>query len=216
MLAVLVCLGGILLILLIAELLWRLEILRGEHHRKFVHIFSTLFIASWPWLISFRTIQLIGIAMVAVLLINRRIKALHYLGDKRYESYGDVFLALAVVVCALITQNQVFFATAMAEVALADGLVAIIGNEFNGRWSYKIFNHTKTVIGSMAFWLISLFVIGTGMLFAHGLISSNDYFLMLMLAPPLLTLLENLAVLGLDNVVVPVATVLALNIAMLS
>jgi dolichol kinase len=212
MLAVFVCLAGILTILLIAELLWHLEILHNEYHRKFVHILSAGFIAAWPWLVSFKTIQLIGAAMVVVVLLNRRIKRLHYLGNHRYENYGDVFLALAVIVCALLTQDKVFFATAMAEVAFADGLVAIIGKEFGGRWSYNVFQHSKTVIGSMAFWLISLAVIGTGMLFAHDLISSGHYALMLLLLPPLLTLIENSAVLGLDNLAVPVAVIIALQI----
>jgi dolichol kinase len=151
--------------------------------------------------------------MVSVVFLNRRYKTLHYLNSRRYDNYGDVFLASAVSICALLTQNKIFFATALIEVALADGLVALIGKEFDGRWSYKVFGHTKTVIGTMAFWLISLGVVGTGMLFAHDAFTASSYLAVLILLPPLLTLIENLAVLGLDNLAVPVVTIIALQIA---
>src|SRR5438270_12845774 len=98
MLAVFVCLVGILAVVLTAELLWRQKILRGEHQRKFVHISSAAFIASWPWLISFKTIQLLGAAMIVVLLLNWRLKKLHYLGDTRHDDYGVGLFAASFIV----------------------------------------------------------------------------------------------------------------------
>lgn len=74
MLSVFLCLFGIFLILVINEALWRNKFLHGELKRKFVHILATVFIAFWPWIISFRAIQLIGIAMVLVLVSNRQLK----------------------------------------------------------------------------------------------------------------------------------------------
>jgi dolichol kinase len=213
MLAVFVCLVGIALILLMAEFLWRSKILQGEYQRKFIHILSGVFVASWPWLVSFRAIQLIGLAMIAVMLINRRLRWLHYLGNRKNEDYGDIFLAAAIIICALLTQNRIFFATAMAEVAIADGLAAIIGKDFGQKWRYQVFHQTKTLVGSMAFWIISLAVLGTGMLFAHDSISMGQYTWSLVIIPPLLTVLENAAVLGLDNIAVPVAAIIALQIA---
>jgi uncharacterized membrane protein len=65
----------------------------------------------------------------------------------------------------------------------------------------------------MTFWLASLCILGVGLLFAHDIIAFNHYALLLILLPPTLAFLENLAVLGLDNVVVPVAVVLALQLA---
>jgi dolichol kinase len=213
MLAVILCLAGIAFILAVSELLWRQGVLLGEHQRKFVHILSAIFIAAWPWLVSFKTIRLIGFAMVVGLLLNRRLKKLHYLGGIRQENYGDIFFAVAVIICTLLTSHKVFFATAMAELALADGLAALIGSQFSEKWSYKVFHQTKTLIGSMIFWLISLAVLGTGMLFTNGLIPMHHYQLALLIVPPILTLLENAAIMGLDDTAVPVAVVIMLQIA---
>ncbi|HLB66329.1 MAG TPA: hypothetical protein VJJ78_01905, partial [Candidatus Saccharimonadales bacterium] len=64
MLAVIACLAGIFAILVIEEIFYKRKILQGEYLRKFVHISAGSFIAFWPWLISWRAIQLIGVLMV--------------------------------------------------------------------------------------------------------------------------------------------------------
>lgn len=211
MLTVIFSLLGIFIIVIINELLWRRKFLHGELKRKFVHILATVFIASWPWLISWKAIQLIGITMVLVLLINRRLKILHYLGRIREKTYGDVFLALSATTCAIITDEKIFFAIAMLHVALADGLAAVIGSKFGSKWRYKVFGQTKSVIGTMTFWIVSVFVLGTGLLVAQDLISYNDYVLLLLLLPPVLAAIENVAVFGLDNLAVPVVVIIVLQ-----
>jgi dolichol kinase len=213
MLAVILSLLIVLAVLLIDEYLWRKKLVHGELKRKFVHVVVTVFVAFWPWIMSWKAIQLIGIAMVLVLLVNRQLKILHYLGNIRQKTYGEVFLALAITTSAVLTDSKVFFAVAMLQVALADGLAAIIGTKFGYNWQYKVLNHKKTVIGSMAFWLVSACVLGFGLLPVLGVIPINYYAMLLVFLPPLLTLVENVAVLGTDNLAIPVVTILALQIA---
>jgi phytol kinase len=213
MLAVTLCLLGVLLILLINETLWRDKLLHGEMKRKFVHILATTFMAFWPWIISFKAIQLIGIAMVVVLLINRQLKILHYLGNVRQKTYGEVFLALAVTVAALLTDNKVFYAIALLHVAFADGLAAVIGTKYGKKWKYTVFHQNKTVIGSMVFWVVSLIILGFGLPFAQTSIPFEQYPQLLLFLPPILTVIENVGSLGLDNLAVPVAVILILQIA---
>lgn len=213
MLAVILSLAGVLLILLVNEIFWRRKALNGELRRKFVHMSATAFIAFWPYFMSWKAIELLGIAMVLVLLFNRQFRALHYLGNIRQKTYGDVFLALAVTTTALITDNKVFFAIAMLHVALADGLAAVIGTKFGRGWRYEVLGQTKTVIGSMAFWLVSICILGTGLLVAHDSVAFNHYTTLLIVLPPILTLVENIAAFGLDNLAVPVVLVIALQLA---
>jgi dolichol kinase len=213
MLAVITCLAGVLAILLVNEFLWRDKFLHGELKRKFVHILATIFIAFWPWIISFKAIALIGIGMVIVLLLNRQLKMLHYLGNIRQKTYGEVFLALAVTTVALITDNKIFYAIALLHVALADGLAAIIGTKYGRHWQYKVFGQTKSVIGTMTFWSISLLILGFGLLPAHNYITYDSYLPLLIVLPPILAAIENVAVFGLDNLAVPVAVIFALQIA---
>lgn len=211
MLKVLICLGGIFIILAIAELLWRRKILRGEYLRKFVHISSAIYVAAWPWLIDWRTIQLIGLAMLAFIWLNHRLKTIHPGGEVRRKTYGFYFFGLSMVVCAALTTNKEFFALAMLHLGLADGLAAVAGTFFHKKLQYDIFGYRKSVYGSMTFWLVSLCILAIGGLFIHDAITFRDYFLMLALLPPVLTTIENLSVKGLDNLTVPVAVVLTLN-----
>jgi phytol kinase len=212
MLAVILSLLVVLAVLLLDELLWRKKIIHGELKRKIVHIAVTSFVAFWPWIMSWKAIQLIGIAMVLVLLLNRRIKLLHYLGGIRQQTYGDVFLALSITTAALITDEKIFFAIAMLHVALADGFAAIIGTKFGRKYRYSVFGQAKSIIGSMTFWLTSLCILGVGLLLAYNLIPPSHYATLLIALPPVLTVAENLAVFGTDNLVIPIITIIALNL----
>jgi phytol kinase len=213
MLAVFLSLLAVLVVLLVDEILWRKKIIHGELKRKLVHIAVTTFVAFWPWFMSWKVIQLIGIAMVLVLLLNRQVKVLHYLGGIRQQTYGDVFLALSITTAALITNERIFFAVAMLHVALADGFAAIIGTKFGRGWQYKVFGQTKTVLGSMTFWITSICILGAGLLAAHSLIPYSNYAALLIILPPVLTLTENVAVLGTDNLAIPIVVIAALNLA---
>lgn len=212
MFAVIACLVGICIILAAAELLWRRKILEGEEQRKFVHISVGLFVAFWPWLISWRSIQLIGVAMLVGVLANRLHKILHFSGNIRMDSYGDICFALAIILVASLTTVPLFFALAILHLALADGLAAVIGKNFGKDWRYKVFHQLKTVIGSMTFWFLSVCILGTGLLFANDLIPFHTYVLLVVALPPVLTVLENVTGLGLDNVVVPMAVIIALQL----
>lgn len=212
MLAITACLIGVFGLLLIAEFLGKYRILKGEYHRKFLHIAAGSFIAFWPWLISWRAIQLFGLAMLAVMIANHYLPFLNYRGRVGRATFGDIFLALAILLAASLTHNKVFFALAILEVALADGLAAVAGITYGKNWGYKVFRHRKTVIGSMFFWLVTLCLFGCGLLSAHDSISFQTYYLLILLLPPAFTLAENLSIFGLDNLVIPLLTVIILRV----
>jgi dolichol kinase len=213
MLAAIACLIGLTGLLIIAELLGKNRVLRGEYHRKFLHISAGCFIAFWPWLISWQAIKIIGLAMAVGMIAERYISFLNYRGRIGRATYGEIFFAISIFLLPFLTDNEVFFAIAILEVALADGLAAIIGVRFIKNWGYSVLGYKKTVIGSMIFWMASVFIIGVGLLWASDVVQFNDYVLLVLLAPPALTVAENLGVLGLDNLAVPILTVLLLNIA---
>jgi dolichol kinase len=215
MLAVIVCLAGVFALLAIAEYMARQKWLKGENLRQFVHITVGSFVAFWPWLIGWSTIQIHGTAMLAVVILNRsrRGRFFHFNKVTKRETYGDIFFALAIIACALLTTDKIFFALAILNLSLADGLAAVVGLNFGKRWRYKVYYHTKTVLGSMAFWLVSICVLGVGLLFAHNVIDFTHYALLVVFLPPLLTALENVCMLGLDDLVIPLAVLLFLRLA---
>lgn len=211
MLKLIICLAGILLILLIAELLRNKKILKGEYLRKFVHIAAGTFIAFWPWLIGRRTIEIIALLMICVMIVNRYTRFFNYHGRPHRITYGDYFLAAAIFISALISHNKIFFALAILEVALADGLAAIAGIGLGKKWEYKVLDSKKTLIGSMIFWITSATILTAGLLAAHDYFSFKDYYYLLLLLPPGLTALENISPFGLDNLLIPVVLIAILR-----
>ncbi|TAN30462.1 hypothetical protein EPN29_14300 [bacterium] len=213
MLALIICLAGILAILLVDEYLGHKKILRAEYKRKFVHIVAGAFIAFWPWLVSWRQIQLLGLAMLAVVILNRRLGIFNFMAETARIGFGDVFLALAVTLSAALTSDRVFFMLAILTMALADGLAAVIGKHYGSHWKYKVFGQKKTLVGTMTFWLVALLIFGFSMPLVAGDITPQKYILLLVVLPPVLTITENLAAFGLDNLAIPLLTLLALKIA---
>jgi phytol kinase len=211
MLKLTVCFLGLLILLLIAEYIGKKKFLKGEYHRKFLHISAGSFIAFWPWLISWRWIQVIALALALGMLANHYFNFLNYRGKIGRATYGDILFAVAIFLAATITHNKVFFAIAVLEVAIADGLAAVTGNIYGKYWGYKVFGHKKTVIGSMVFWIATVCIFGAGVLPAHDLIPLQSYFLILLLAPPIFTLVENVALFGLDNLAIALLTVAVLR-----
>jgi phytol kinase len=212
MLALIVCLLGLLILLIIAEYIGKKSLLKGEYHRKFLHISAGTFIAFWPWLISWHWIQIISLVMVAGMLANHHFSFLNYRGKVGRATYGDILYALAIFLAVSITHNKIFFALAVLEVAIADGLAAVAGISYGKYWAYKVFGHKKTVIGSMVFWMATVCIFGAGILPAHDLISFQNYFLILLLVPPIFTVVENVSLFGLDNLVIVLLTIAVLRL----
>lgn len=213
MLSALLCIVGVFALLVISERLNFSGTHTGELRRKFTHITVGIFAASWPWLISWHSIQILGLIMAAMVYVNREFDIFRFNKGLRRETYGDYFFALAITACALLSTNKVFFALAILHLALADGVAAVAGRKYGTKMKYKVFSQTKTVIGTMSFWFISLAIIGTGTLFAQDVIGLNGYRVLITFAPPVLAAIENLSPQGFDNLLIPVAVIGALNIA---
>ena len=180
-----ICLIGIAAILVLAEILWRHKILKGEYGRKLVHVLAGIFIAFWPWLISWQAIQLLGLTILAGVLVNYKLKILHATNGLRIKFYSDCYYALVITVCALMTTDKDFFAVAILMMALADGFAAIAGCRVGKNWAYKVFGQTKTVIGSMVFWLISMCVLGAGVVLIGNTIDFTHYVWLIIFLPPI-------------------------------
>jgi dolichol kinase len=211
MFAIIACLAGVFAILLLSEILAQRKILSGDLRRQFVHIAAGSFIAFWPWLVSFTTIAWLGAVMLAVVLLNRRKKLADFYTNIERKSYGDICYALAIIATALMTDEKAFFALGMLTMALADGLANIIGQRYGKNWRYKFAGHTKTVLGSMTVWMVSMLVLGVGLLLARDAVDYSAYTTLLIAVPPVLVLVENIALWGLDNLLVPIIVVAALN-----
>jgi len=208
MIPVFLSLALVLLILIISEVLWNAKVLKGEFGRKFVHIIVGSFVAFWPFYMSFRTIQLISIAFLVVVLASRRLKIFKAIRTVDRESWGDILFAVGVGLTATIAPNDWVFMVAILNLSLADGIAAIVGKRLGKNNRYKVFGYEKSIAGTMAFWLVSLAILLVALNFGSNQAVSLAVVMWLPLAA---AALENVAILGFDNIFVPLLVVLILN-----
>lgn len=209
--------GGLLVLLLAtASRLRRVGWLGAEASRKLVHsgigltaaAFPALFHAIWPvWLLS--------ALAVAMLLAVRHQPALRRLlagglHDVERSTWGDLFFPLAAALAwTLAPGDWLRFSLPMLVLALADALAALVGRSY-GRLTYSSTGQPKTWEGSLAFALVTFLVVEIPLLLG----TSNDRASVLLIAlnlAMLLMLVEALAWEGSDNLLIPLAGLLALD-----
>jgi len=200
----------VFMILVISEWLWRIKKLRGEFDRKFVHITVGSFVAFWPFYMSFHYIQLISLAFLAVVIASHALHIFKAVYTIKRRSWGDYLFAVGIGLSALLTTSRWIFMAAILNLALADGLAAVLGKRFGAETEYKVWGHTKSFIGSVTFWLTSTIILLTVLSLGTKVPQSS---IMLIICLPLVaTVVENTAVLGFDNVLVPLLVVLVLRL----
>jgi dolichol kinase len=92
--------------------------------------------------------------------------------------------------------------------SLADGLAAIVGTKLGAGNQYFVFGHRKSVAGTATFAAISVLIfVGY---FAVVPFAFTWWFVPVVAAA---TVLENVAVEGLDNLLVPLLVAVCLNVA---
>lgn len=212
MLTIFFCAVALVVLVIVAEALSRAGLFGPELKRKSFHLTSGTFIAFWPWLMSFRTIELLGVAMLVLAAGNYFVQLISFTKGIGRRTYGDIFLAVAISLSAYFANNKIFFALAILNVSLADGLAALVGKRYGGTNRYRVFGQPKTIVGTMTFWLVSLCVVGFGLLFARADIEYADYVWLIILLPPAMAALENFSYLGIDNLTVPLAAIAILRL----
>ena len=90
--------------------------------------------------------------------------------------------------------------------SLADGLAAIMGVKFGTSNAYIVFGAKKSVVGSITFAIVSASIVTVFAI--QQQLGFHPSFIALVLGA---TLLENLAVRGLDNILIPLFVAVVLS-----
>jgi phytol kinase len=200
MLLVLLTLFITFLILVLNEIYWRTRHTYGEFSRKFVHITVGCYVAFWPFYLSWHQIEGLSVAFFIVVFLSERFKIFAATQSVQRLTWGQLFFATSVGLIALMTHDKWIYSAALLQMALADGLAAIVGIRYGKRSSYRILGHTKSIIGTITFFIVSLAVL---LSFSHfGKIHLGLAWIVL--SSLMACLLENIAAYGLDNILVPV------------
>ncbi len=198
----------VFIVLLASVVWWRTHHAHSELSRKFVHITVGSFVAFWPFFLSWGEIQLLSVAFLVVVSLSKYLHIFRAIHSVQRPTWGELFFALAVGSVTLITHNKYIYMTALLQMSLADGLAAVVGVRYGLGHAYKVFRHTKTIIGSLTFFLIATLLL---VLYLHVGNASIAPLSLLGLAA-VATLIENCGVAGLDNLLVPVVVACGLRL----
>lgn len=198
--------AAIFLILVVAEVLWRAKLLEAEHSRKLVHIVVGTFAATWAFYMQDQQILLLAGAMFLVVVISRLLGIFSSIHSVKRKTWGELFFPIGIALSALLTDSPWIFLAAILHVSLADGLAAVVGRRYVRTHGYKVLGQQKTLVGSLAFFNASLFIVISIVLLVPELQLIPT---VLLLVPALATAAENLGLYGSDDLLVPlIVTVL--------
>ena len=199
----------IFLILILSEFLRRTKKLKPELTRKLVHISSGVLVAFLPYFVDYQQIQILSLAFLFVIGLSIKFNIFRSIHSVKRVTKGEIFFAVSIGVCALLQPADWIFTVAILHLALADALAAIVGTKWGRRTHYTILSHGKSLLGSLAFFYASM-VIFLGLIALSSTQLPSVYLLVLVI-PTILTLLENISWYGADNLTVPLMTIFLLS-----
>ena len=197
---------GVFIILLASEFWWRRRSPQDEFSRKFIHILVGSQAAFWPFYLSWRQILFLAVAFVIVISISKYFHVFQAIHAVERPTLGEIYFALAVGALAIVTHQPWIYAIALLHMSLADGFAAIMGVTFGKSSRYQVFGHTKSVVGTLSFLVISAVLLS----YYNFYVAPVSIGVLAALAITA-TAIENLGGQGLDNLLVPVVVGVVLN-----
>jgi len=197
---------GVLGLIVVSELLWRRHEINPEYTRKFIHISVGSFVAFWPLFLTRNEIVLLSGAFVVVVALSSYFKVFKAIHSVQRPTWGEVFFALAVGVLAVVAQSGWIYLAAVLHMSLADGLAAIVGTKFGKSTRYYVFGHPKSVVGTATFIVVSALIFAGFFKFTPN--AFTLWFIPITLAA---AAIENFAIRGFDNLLVPLLVAVGLN-----
>lgn len=198
----------LIFLLLVGNELWsRRRQPHTELSRKFIHVTVGSLVAFWPFWFSWQQIEILSALFLVVLVISKLLGVFQAIHSVQRPTWGEFFFAISVGGVPLLTHNRWIYVAALLQMALADGLAAIVGVTYGNGQAYTVFRHKKTLLGTATFFLVSLTILIVSCHLGHVSLSVPQ----LLGVSALVTVLENLGIAGLDNLFVPVAVTLLLK-----
>jgi len=176
--------------------------------RKIIHIGIGPLIPIAQFLKINQNSALIFTGIVSLMvLINYTYKLFPTIEDVERKSYGTLFYCLSLFILIYLFWDKDPYAliTGFFIMTFGDGLAGLIGKSFNSK-SWLIFKQKKSLFGTLTMFLTSLLVVYT-----IECAQQNGFNLSFFAIAFLATVLEQFSILGIDNLIVPVASALCFN-----
>ncbi len=185
-----------------------------EASRKFIHIMLAPY-----WIIAiifFDNVIWASVMPFLFVIINYlscKFNIIKQMERDEKDGYGTVYYALSLLILSILTfgplknkteiYGPIVALTGVLVMALGDGFAAIVGKSIKS-FEYKVGKTKKTIAGSTTMFLISLVIIAIFLAY----FKIPMWFLKALVISLIATILEAVAIKGLDNIIVPILTTL--------
>ncbi|MBQ0755038.1 MAG: hypothetical protein KBT87_13250 [Gammaproteobacteria bacterium] len=184
----------------------------AEWTRKLVHIGACTSIALYPYFGMNRyQLAVIAAGFAIFLYLVRGTWVTRSIAYVERHSFGEVMMPVSVVITCLLDVNYLVFMCAYLVLGFSDSLASLVGQHF-GRREITFFRSSKTYVGSVAFFSSCMIIILLVPWFS-GVLSWRAFGFFVLLSV-MLTLMEAVSQKGTDNLFLPVAGVLGMNLVL--
>lgn len=201
-------LAAFILFFLVLNKLEKSEKLNSELIRKILHIGSGIGGLALPFIFEKKISVVILGTVFLVLLVSIRIVKHKITGFKKVletknrKTFGDLYFIMSILGLWLVSSdNKVMYALPLIILMFSDAFAALIG-EFYSKYKFNTGFGTKSVEGSVTFFLTTYFICINFFLFFSDIKSINIVLVSLLLSI-LTMILEIISWNGLDNLFVP-------------
>tara|TARA_B100000212_G_scaffold315751_1_gene270121 strand:- start:42 stop:686 length:645 start_codon:yes stop_codon:yes gene_type:complete len=180
-----------------------------ELFRKIIHIGIGPLIPLAKYLeIEFSLAQYIAGGISILILINYIFKLIPTIEDIDRKSFGTLFYCLSLFILITFYWDKDPWALTAGYfiMAFGDGFAGLLGKNFKSK-SWIIFNQKKSLLGTSAMFFFSFLILI--ILGATGKFDFNFYYFLIALIS---TALEQISILGLDNLSVPITAAYTFNL----
>ena len=204
--------AAITLILLIAvEAIGKKGRLNAEYVRKIAHVGAGLIYFFAPYLFATHwPVLCLALIFTTVFIISRRFGFFPSLHPASRQSIGELVYPFGIYLAFLLAEgNSLLFQISVLVLAFADTAASLIGQRY-GRLHYKIMKSIRSVEGSLAFGLITFLIVLIS-LYVFTDVAGYSSIAVALGTGFIVTIVEAISPKGLDNVFVPVSTLLTLS-----
>ena len=203
-----VVLAAFILFFLLLNQLEKSEKLNSELIRKILHIGSGIGGLALPFIFEEKSSVIILGAVFLMLLISIRIVKHKITGFKKVletknrKTFGDIYFIISIIGLWIVSsEDKVMYALPLIILMFSDAFAALIG-EFYSKYKFNTGFGTKSIEGSVTFFLTTYFICINFFLFFSDIGSINIVLVSLLLSI-LTMILEVISWNGLDNLFVP-------------
>jgi len=200
-------------VMLLAEAAYRFLHLPTEWTRKIAHVGAGIVALTYPKYIENHWIVLgLTLSFTLILFISKKQRIFPSIFAVERKSSGELFFVWSTWLLFLLyktTGNELYFYLPFVIVVFADPAAALVGQSFPIK-HYTIKGHQKSLGGSLTFLLISLFL--TIFFFPADHFEDAYFWLFAIIFALIMTIVESVSFKGVDNISIPLAAIILLNL----